>query len=249
MIFTRQLATLIDAGLPLLRALNVLAQAGARQVLKRTIGSLADAVQGGSTFSEGLAQHPRIFNDLYVNMVQARRARRRARTRPQPFRGVPGEGAEDQKQSRRRDGLSHHRAVHRHRDHDFPARLHRPEIRTDFQDMLGDKPLPTITLFVIGMSNAIKNHWPIIIGVIVVVVVGFKLLARTTRGRRAARSDQTARAAFRRSHSQDFDLAFLAHARNARHQRRSDSPGARTSPAKPPATPSSPTRLRRCTTA
>ncbi len=50
--------------------------------------------------------------------------------------------------------------------------------------MLGDKPLPTITLFVIGVSNAIKNQWPIIIGVIVVVVVGFKLLARTTRGRR-----------------------------------------------------------------
>src|SRR5256885_6988746 len=71
MIFTRQLATLIDAGLPLLRGLNVLAKQERDPVLKGTINKLADSVQGGSTFSEGLAQHPRIFNDLYVNMVKA----------------------------------------------------------------------------------------------------------------------------------------------------------------------------------
>ena len=71
MIFTRQLATLIDAGLPLLRGLNVLAKQERDSVLKNTINKLADSVQGGSTFSEGLAQHPRIFNDLYVNMVKA----------------------------------------------------------------------------------------------------------------------------------------------------------------------------------
>ncbi|HSP46210.1 MAG TPA: type II secretion system F family protein, partial [Chthoniobacterales bacterium] len=71
MIFTRQLATLIDAGLPLLRGLNVLAKQERDSLLKATINKLADSVQGGSTFSEGLAQHPRIFNDLYVNMVRA----------------------------------------------------------------------------------------------------------------------------------------------------------------------------------
>src|SRR6476646_10780968 len=71
MIFTRQLATLIDAGLPLLRGLNVLSKQERDAVLKKTINKLADSVQGGSTFSEGLAQHPRIFNDLYVNMVKA----------------------------------------------------------------------------------------------------------------------------------------------------------------------------------
>src|SRR5438067_9056701 len=71
MIFTRQLATLIDSGLPLLRSLNVLAKQERDSVLKNTINRLADSVQGGSTFSEGLAQHPRIFNDLYVNMVKA----------------------------------------------------------------------------------------------------------------------------------------------------------------------------------
>ncbi len=71
MIFTRQLATLIDSGLPLLRSLTVLAKQEPNPVLKGTINSLADSVQGGSTFSESLAQHPKIFNKLYVNMVKA----------------------------------------------------------------------------------------------------------------------------------------------------------------------------------
>ena len=71
MIFTRQLATLIDSGLPLLRSLTVLEKQEPNPVLKATISHLAENVQSGSTFSESLAQHPRIFNKLYVNMVKA----------------------------------------------------------------------------------------------------------------------------------------------------------------------------------
>ncbi len=71
MIFTRQLATLIDSGLPLLRSLTVLTKQEPNPLLKSTIGNLADSVQGGSTFSESLATHPKVFNKLYVNMVKA----------------------------------------------------------------------------------------------------------------------------------------------------------------------------------
>lgn len=71
MVFTRQLATLIDSGLPLLRSLTVLGKQEPNPALKSTIGALADSVQGGSTFSESLAQHPKMFNKLYVNMVKA----------------------------------------------------------------------------------------------------------------------------------------------------------------------------------
>lgn len=71
MIFTRQLATLIDSGLPLLRGLTVLGKQEPNPVLRATVNALADSVQGGSTFSESLAQHPKIFNKLYVNMVKA----------------------------------------------------------------------------------------------------------------------------------------------------------------------------------
>ena len=69
--FTRQLAALIEAGLPLLRGLEVLYEQEENPVLKRTIARVSEAIESGSTFSEALAQHPRVFNRLYVNMVRA----------------------------------------------------------------------------------------------------------------------------------------------------------------------------------
>src|SRR5262252_621989 len=69
--FTRQLATLVDAGLPLLRGLRVLEKQEKNPTLKSIISELALSIEGGSTFSEGLAQHPKVFNRLYVNMVKA----------------------------------------------------------------------------------------------------------------------------------------------------------------------------------
>src|SRR5208283_5122881 len=69
--FTRQLATLVDAGLPLLRGLRVLEKQEKHPTLKDIIGELALSIEGGSTFSEGLAQHPKVFNRLFVNMVKA----------------------------------------------------------------------------------------------------------------------------------------------------------------------------------
>ncbi len=71
MIFTRQLATLIDSGLPLLRGLTVLGKQEPNPVLRNTVNALADSVQSGATFSESLSQHPRIFNKLFINMVKA----------------------------------------------------------------------------------------------------------------------------------------------------------------------------------
>lgn len=69
--FTRQLATLVDAGLPLLRGMRVLEKQERNPTLKSIIGELALSVEGGSTFSEALAQHPKVFNRLYINMVKA----------------------------------------------------------------------------------------------------------------------------------------------------------------------------------
>ncbi|MDB6057622.1 MAG: pilC 1 [Verrucomicrobiales bacterium] len=70
-VFTRQLATLVQAGLPLLRGLRVLAKQERNVNLKKIIGDLAVSIEGGCTFSEALAQHPKVFNRLYVNMVKA----------------------------------------------------------------------------------------------------------------------------------------------------------------------------------
>ncbi|HEY2328905.1 MAG TPA: type II secretion system F family protein [Verrucomicrobiae bacterium] len=69
--FTRQLATLVDAGLPLLRGLRVLEKQERNANLKGILAELAVSIEGGSTFSESLAQHPKVFNRLFINMVKA----------------------------------------------------------------------------------------------------------------------------------------------------------------------------------
>lgn len=69
--FTRQLSTLIDSGLPLLRSLTVLGEQTENPNLKVQIKDIGASVQGGSTFSDALAKHPRTFNKLYTNMIKA----------------------------------------------------------------------------------------------------------------------------------------------------------------------------------
>lgn len=70
-VLTRQIATLVDAGLPLLRGIRILQQQETHPTLKRILGEISETIEGGSLFSEALAQHPRVFNKLYVNMVRA----------------------------------------------------------------------------------------------------------------------------------------------------------------------------------
>jgi len=70
-VFTRQLATLTDVGMPLLRGLRILEEQAENQTLKRVIMDVAADVESGGTLSEALAAHPRIFSPLYVNMIKA----------------------------------------------------------------------------------------------------------------------------------------------------------------------------------
>ena len=69
--FTRQLATLVDAGLPILRSMRILEQQQKPGALKMAIGLVAEDVEGGATLSEAMSRHPKTFNRLYVNMVRA----------------------------------------------------------------------------------------------------------------------------------------------------------------------------------
>jgi len=70
-IFTRQLATLLEAGLPLLRALEVMIRQEKNLRFQAVLEQIADQVKSGNSFSDGLSQHPKIFDRLYVNMVRA----------------------------------------------------------------------------------------------------------------------------------------------------------------------------------
>lgn len=70
-IFTRQFATMIDAGLPLVQALDILARQHSNPTFKKALFSVKETVETGGTLSEGLAKHPKIFDELYTNMVAA----------------------------------------------------------------------------------------------------------------------------------------------------------------------------------
>src|SRR5438132_9175462 len=183
MIFTRQLATLVDAGLPLLRGLNVLAKQERDRVLKNTIDKLADGVQSGGTFSASLAQHPAIFNNLYVNMVKAGEV-------GGVLELVLGRLAEFQEKAAKIKNKVVAAMV-------YPIIVMTmaisimgfllvfivPKFEAIFHDMLGDKPLPTITLFVIGVSKFVQNHWLVLIGLLIAAVAAYKFASRTPRGR------------------------------------------------------------------
>jgi len=70
-IFTRQFATMIDAGLPLVQCLEILASQQENRTFKRVLSQVKTSVEGGSTFAEALKDHPKIFDNLFVNLVHA----------------------------------------------------------------------------------------------------------------------------------------------------------------------------------
>lgn len=70
-VFTRQFATMINAGLPLIQCLDILSSQTENKALAKTVGEVRFSVEGGSTFSDALKKHPKVFDELYVNMVHA----------------------------------------------------------------------------------------------------------------------------------------------------------------------------------
>ncbi len=70
-VFTRQFGTMINAGLPLVQCLEILSTQSENKVLRETIGEVKIQVEAGSTFSDALRRHPKVFDDLYVNLVHA----------------------------------------------------------------------------------------------------------------------------------------------------------------------------------
>jgi type IV pilus assembly protein PilC len=188
MIFTRQLATLIDAGLPLLRGLTVLAKQEKDPVLQRTIHALADAVQSGSTFSESMAQHPLIFNKLYINMVKAGEL-------GGVLELVLNRLAEFQEKAQKVKNKVVAAMA-------YPVivliiailimvflmAFIVPKFQAIFKDMLNGKPLPPITQFVIAISEFIQKMFvpPTLwytLGTGATVIIGYSMFSKSVFGR------------------------------------------------------------------
>lgn len=70
-VFTRQFATMIDSGLPLVQCLDILASQQQNSFFKSALNNIKESVEGGSTFADALGKHPKIFDQLYVNLIAA----------------------------------------------------------------------------------------------------------------------------------------------------------------------------------
>jgi type IV pilus assembly protein PilC len=183
MIFTRQLATLIDAGLPLLRSLNVLAKQERDKLLKNTINKIADSVQGGSTFSDALALHPRIFNNLYVNMVRAGEVGgvlELVLNRLSEFQEKAAKIRNKVIAAMVYPGIVMTMAMG---IMCFLLIFIVPRFEMIFHDLLGDKPLPPVTRFVLAVSDFMQHRSLILVCAVVVIVTLYKFIGRTRRGR------------------------------------------------------------------
>src|SRR6184192_3740882 len=183
MIFTRQLATLIDSGLPLLRSLNVLEKQERDKVLKNTINKVADSVQSGSTFSDALALHPRVFNDLYVNMVKAGEVGgvlELVLTRLAEFQEKAAKIKNKVAAAMVYPLIVMTMAV---AIMGFLLVFIVPKFEAIFHDMLGDRPLPVITTLVISVSRFVQDHWLVILALLFAAVAGYKFANRTPRGK------------------------------------------------------------------
>jgi len=169
-VFTRQLSTLISAGLPLLRSLRTLGKQEKDANLKKIMLGLSESVEGGTTFSEALSQHPKAFNKLYVNMVKAGEL-------GGVLEIVLTRLAEFAEKSQRIKGKVTSAMV-------YPLVVLTiavgivtflmlfivPKFEAIFKDMLGGRPLPFITQMIMDLSRFIQGNF-ILIAVVIVVAV------------------------------------------------------------------------------
>ena len=180
-IFTRQFATMIDAGLPLVQCLEILAGQQENKTFKKVLTSIKTTVEGGSTFADALKQHPKIFDDLFVNLIHA---------------GEAG-GILDTILRRLAVFLEKAEALKRK----VKGAMVYPGVVITiavgvvvillvfvipvFKEMFegAGERLPAPTLFVLGMSNFVQHYFIHMAVMVAVIVFAFRKFSQTQKGR------------------------------------------------------------------
>jgi type IV pilus assembly protein PilC len=179
--FTRQLSTLQVAGLPIVRSLKILESQQKPGALKNVLGQLAEDVEGGMSFSEALARHPRAFDALYVNMV---RAGETGGVLDAILQRLADFREKSQRLKKRVVGAMIYPAA---------VVLVASGILTGIMAFIVPKfkkmfdefgmPLPVITQMLINFSDFVARRWYWGIGFVAAVVICFKLMKATPGGR------------------------------------------------------------------
>ena len=181
--FTRQMSTLVNAGLPLMRALRVLHRQEKNAALRDALTQMAESIESGSTFAEALASHPKIFDRLFVNMVKAGEI-------GGVLDVVLGRLSEFQEKAEKIKGKVKSAMTYpivvlvmALSILTFLMMFIVPKFAEIFADLMGNKGMPALTQFVMNASDVMVHRFPVVLVVIVVLVVVVKLLAKTDKGR------------------------------------------------------------------
>ena len=180
--FTRQLATLVNAGLPLMRGIEVLKRQMKDPRMQEALTGISENIAAGGTFSESLTQYPKIFDNLYVNMVKAGEAGGVLEV----VLGRLAEFAEKAERIKNKvKGAMIYPIVVLVAAIGITAFLLVaviPKFQQVFNDMLGGQALPPITQFVIDASEFVQHNGFQIFLALVAVVVILKIIAKTEKG-------------------------------------------------------------------
>ena len=180
-VFTRQFATMINAGLPMVQCLDILAQQTEKEFFRTTIARIMADVEGGSTLAESMARHPKVFSTLYVNMVEAGEAGGildvilvRLATFLEKL---------DQLQRKVKGALTYPTvvAIVAVGATCFMLIFIIPTFARMFTDFGGQLPLPT--QIVMGLSDFLRGYWWMLGGIGVATVVAIQRYYKTSNGR------------------------------------------------------------------
>ncbi|TPW16955.1 MAG: type IV pilus assembly protein PilC [bacterium] len=179
-IFTRQFATMITAGLPLVQCLDILSQQSDSAALRRIINDVRNDVEAGTTLAEALGKHPKVFDNLFVNMVEA---------------GEAG-GVLDDILLRLATYIEKAEALRRKvkaamtyptvvlvvavGTTTFMLLFIIPTFAKIFKDFGGELPLPTA--IVLTLSDFLRGYWYLLFGAVAGVIVMFKRFYATDKG-------------------------------------------------------------------
>ncbi|MBR5389399.1 type II secretion system F family protein [Candidatus Saccharibacteria bacterium] len=181
-IFTRQFATLIGAGLPMSRSLKTAAEQATSASMKAVIEEVTASVEAGKSLSEALSQHPDVFNDVYLSLVAAGEMSGTLDT------ALARLAAQDEKDS---NMISKIRGAMVYPGIIFVVIiavlafmmvLVVPEVRKLYSDM--NKELPDITKVLVNISDFFANQWYIVVGIIGLTIYGLRTYRRTDAGKK-----------------------------------------------------------------
>ncbi len=183
--FTRQLGTLLKAGMPLLRGLEILSRQERNRTFKGIMEALADDIRSGSSLSDAMARHPRVFDRLYANMIKAGEA-------GGVLDVVLERLAKFQEKSLQLKGKIKAAMM-------YPIIVMGvavmilagllvfvvPKFQQIFADLLKGAPLPPLTQAVLVASDAVRQHYLIVLAALIGGWIGFRFFRRSPSGSRA----------------------------------------------------------------